>query len=184
MTGLDLSDAMVREARAGAAEAKADHATFQQGDAQALPFPDASFDVVSSRFVIFTLPRPGVAVREWLRVLRPGGTMLVFNARRQPSAEATGLRAWLGGAAERLRARLRRGDSESPRWAEYERVVNAFPLFFHDAGMVQALLDAAGAVDVGKLDASAIMAARAAVVSRHPWIRGYEPMEIVRASKR
>jgi SAM-dependent methyltransferase len=46
---------------------------FIEGDAEALPYTDASFDVVLSQFGHIFAPRPAVAVREMLRVLKPGG---------------------------------------------------------------------------------------------------------------
>src|SRR5215471_3304668 len=53
--------------------------TFQPATAEALPFPDASFDVVVSSLVIHHLPDEGrlTAVREMRRVLRPGGSLLL-----------------------------------------------------------------------------------------------------------
>jgi ubiquinone/menaquinone biosynthesis C-methylase UbiE len=185
VTGLDLSDAMVREARAEATLRKS-AATFRQGDAQELPFPDASFDVVSSRFVIFTLPRPGKAIREWLRVLRPGGTLLIFNANRTRSTEERSLKESLGAVLHKARRALprRKKNDSVVQWSEYERVVTSFPLFYHDSGMVRALMDAAGAVDITNLDATDIQAARMEVAERHPWVKDYKPMEIVSARKR
>jgi ubiquinone/menaquinone biosynthesis C-methylase UbiE len=47
--------------------------TFQQADAEALPFPDASFDVVLSTFGVMFTPRQEQAARELIRVCRPGG---------------------------------------------------------------------------------------------------------------
>jgi arsenite methyltransferase len=55
--------------------------SFKTADATALPFPDASFDVVVSMTVLHTLSAPSRAhaVREALRVLVPGGTLLIFD---------------------------------------------------------------------------------------------------------
>ncbi len=46
---------------------------FIEGDAEALPYPDAAFDVVLSQFGHIFAPRPAVALKEMLRVLKPGG---------------------------------------------------------------------------------------------------------------
>ena len=46
---------------------------WQEADAEALPFPDDSFDVVVSQFGHMFAPRPAVAIGEMLRVLKPGG---------------------------------------------------------------------------------------------------------------
>ena len=46
---------------------------FVEGDAEALPYPDGAFDVVLSQFGHIFAPRPAIAVREMLRVLKTGG---------------------------------------------------------------------------------------------------------------
>src|SRR5256885_16021420 len=48
---------------------------FREADAEELPFADAEFDAVLSQFAHMFAPRPEVAVREMLRVLKPGGTL-------------------------------------------------------------------------------------------------------------
>jgi len=72
VTGLDLTPALLDEARKNAHLAQVD-VTWQEGDAEDLPYPDASFDVVVSEFGHMFAPRPAVAVAELRRVLRPGG---------------------------------------------------------------------------------------------------------------
>ena len=51
-------------------------ATFHQADATALPLPDNSFDVVTCQTLLMHLPKPGDALREMLRILRPGGLLI------------------------------------------------------------------------------------------------------------
>jgi ubiquinone/menaquinone biosynthesis C-methylase UbiE len=53
--------------------------SFQQGDAEALPFPDAAFDVVLSTFGVMFAPNPEQAAGELLRVCRPGGKIGLAN---------------------------------------------------------------------------------------------------------
>jgi len=68
VTGVDFSASMI-------AEAKRRHPAveFRQGDAETLPFPDASFDAVAMNFGVLHLGRPDRALREACRVLRSGG---------------------------------------------------------------------------------------------------------------
>jgi SAM-dependent methyltransferase len=72
--GLDLTPALLDAARENARAAGV-AVTWQEGDAEVLPFPDASFDVVVSQYGHIFAPRPDVAAAEMLRVLRPGGTI-------------------------------------------------------------------------------------------------------------
>ena len=74
VTGLDLTPELVARAKENSAVAGLDIA-WHQGDAEALPFPDGAFDIVVSQFGHMFAPRPEVAIREMLRVLRPGGTI-------------------------------------------------------------------------------------------------------------
>jgi SAM-dependent methyltransferase len=78
-SGLDFSAAMLAEARA--ANPGID---FTEGDAEAIPFGDASFDAVVSNFGVHHVARPERALAEAFRVLRPGGR-LAFASWAQPA---------------------------------------------------------------------------------------------------
>jgi SAM-dependent methyltransferase len=69
--GLDASDRFTAFARGHAQDRRI---IFQTGDAQALPFPDMTFDAVVAGLVLNFVPDPARALREMKRVLRPGGT--------------------------------------------------------------------------------------------------------------
>jgi SAM-dependent methyltransferase len=74
VSGLDLSPVLLERARHNAHLAGTTVA-FTEGDAEALPYPDASFDVVLSQFGHIFAPRPAVVLSEMLRVLKPGGRL-------------------------------------------------------------------------------------------------------------
>jgi SAM-dependent methyltransferase len=73
VTGLDLTPELLERARDNAAVANVPDIQWKEGDAEALPFADGEFDVVISQYGHMFAPRPDVAAREMLRVLKPGG---------------------------------------------------------------------------------------------------------------
>lgn len=77
VTGLDLTPELLQRARENAAVADAD-VEWHEGDAESLPFGDGAFDVVLSQFGHMFAPRPEVATREMLRVLKRGG-LIAFS---------------------------------------------------------------------------------------------------------
>ncbi len=80
VTGLDISDSMVALAqRRCAKEPIKSRTTIVKGDATALPFPDASFDVGVSTQVYEYVPDVAQALAELHRVLRPGGRALILD---------------------------------------------------------------------------------------------------------
>lgn len=79
VTGIDLTPEMIDAARELAA-AEHSSAQFAVMDAEALQFDGESFDAVISRNVMWNLPHPETAYREWLRVLKPGGLLLNYDA--------------------------------------------------------------------------------------------------------
>ena len=72
VTGIDYAPEMLALAKEKANAAGA-AIRFEHADAEALPFAPASFDLVITRHVLWTLPHPEAAIIEWTRVLRPGG---------------------------------------------------------------------------------------------------------------
>ena len=81
VTGLDVSKTFVELARKNAAEVgvKVD---FREGNAAAIPFPENSFDLLVCRAAFKNFSEPEKALQEMYRVLRPGGTCLVIDLRR------------------------------------------------------------------------------------------------------
>ncbi len=79
VTAIDLTPAMLAEAKKNAGEL-AGRIRFTEMSAEALEFEDASFDAVISRNLTWNLPHPDTAYAEWVRVLRPGGLLLNFDA--------------------------------------------------------------------------------------------------------
>lgn len=73
VTGLDLTPALLDQARENARIAQVEQVVWTEGDAENLPYPEASFDVVVSQFGHMFAPRPDVAVAQMRRVLKPGG---------------------------------------------------------------------------------------------------------------
>ncbi|HVE40322.1 MAG TPA: methyltransferase domain-containing protein [Planctomycetota bacterium] len=71
--GLDLTPELLEQARAIAPVAGFADISWKEGDAENLPFGDATFEVVLSQFGHMFAPRPDVAAKEMLRVLKPGG---------------------------------------------------------------------------------------------------------------
>ena len=78
VTGVDIATNLLAQARQRAAN-EGLAITFQEGDAEALPFPDASFDVVLTMFGAMFAPRPDLTAAELLRVCKPGGRVAMGN---------------------------------------------------------------------------------------------------------
>ena len=78
VTGIDFAPEMLALAKEKAAKAGA-AIRFEHADAENLPFAAASFDLVITRHVLWTLPHPEAAIVEWMRVLRPDGRLAVID---------------------------------------------------------------------------------------------------------
>ncbi|HTW54012.1 MAG TPA: class I SAM-dependent methyltransferase [Stellaceae bacterium] len=93
VTGIDFAPEMLALAKEKAASANA-AIRFEHADAENLAFAPASFDLVITRHVLWTLPHPEAAISEWIRVLRPGGRLAVIDGQslvkpgEEPAASA------------------------------------------------------------------------------------------------
>jgi len=79
VVGIDLTSEMIALAREGAAERKIANVRFVRGDVSELPFPDASFDVATSRYSAHHYHQPERVLHELARVLRPGGRFVLVD---------------------------------------------------------------------------------------------------------
>jgi ubiquinone/menaquinone biosynthesis C-methylase UbiE len=83
-TGIDITPAMLERARALQQEQGLTNLTWQQGDVLPLPFADASFTLVTSRYAFHHFLDPHAVLAEMARVCAPGGTVLVIDAAPAP----------------------------------------------------------------------------------------------------
>jgi ubiquinone/menaquinone biosynthesis C-methylase UbiE len=78
VTGIDWAEPMLERARAKA-KSRGRSIRFFMGDAENTLEPDASYDVITNRHLVWTLVDPKTAFLEWHRVLKPGGRLLIVD---------------------------------------------------------------------------------------------------------
>ncbi|MBB4955460.1 ubiquinone/menaquinone biosynthesis C-methylase UbiE [Agrobacterium vitis] len=98
VTGMDWAEPMLERARAKA-KSRGRSIRFLMGDAENTMEPDASYDVITNRHLVWTLVNPLAAFKEWHRVLKDGGKVLIVDGdfvNPSPISKFTGvLAAWL-----------------------------------------------------------------------------------------
>lgn len=77
VTALDFSEAMLAVAKRK--HAGKDRLRFLLADAERTMEPDATYDAIVCRHLVWTLTRPEEALREWFRILKPGGRILIYD---------------------------------------------------------------------------------------------------------
>jgi ubiquinone/menaquinone biosynthesis C-methylase UbiE len=88
VTGIDLTPAMIEQARQRQKTLKLDNMDWQVGRATALPFANAGFDRVVTRYSLHHMTDPLAVLAEMLRVCRPGGKLIVIDATPAPECRA------------------------------------------------------------------------------------------------
>lgn len=101
LTGVDWSESMLAVARRRA-EALPRPVTFERADAAALPFDDGRFDTVVCTFGLCCVPNERAALTEAVRVLRPGGSLLLADHVAASSAVLRGLQRALEAVTGRV----------------------------------------------------------------------------------
>jgi phosphatidylethanolamine/phosphatidyl-N-methylethanolamine N-methyltransferase len=119
IVGIDISEPMLDKARKRVASMHLGQVeSLAVMDAEHLNFPDASFDVVVAQYVVTAIPNPEVALDEFVRVLKPGGEIILTS---RLGAE-TGLRGtiekWLMPVTSRLGWRTEFAWNRYACWAE------------------------------------------------------------------
>ena len=127
VSALDLTPELLEQARENGAVAGCAEIAWIEGDAEALPYPDATFDVVLSQFGHMFAPRPEVAVAEMRRVLKPGGR--VAFATWPPEHFVGRMFAFVG----RHSPPPPPGASPPPQWGEIARVGERLGEYFEPA---------------------------------------------------
>lgn len=87
-TGVDMTPAMLEQARIVQKEQGLKNVTWQPGNVYSLPFSKAQFSIVSSRFAFHHLERPLNALKEMKRACKPGGTIVVADMAPAPEKAA------------------------------------------------------------------------------------------------
>lgn len=158
--GIDLTEEMVAVARRKAAALGLD-ADFVAGDAMRLDMQDHAVDGVVSRHLLWTLPDPPAALREWVRVTRPGGTIVVLDGLWNDPSWNARLRGWVAAPLRGLFA------PPSHANASYAALGDRLPLSGGATPQqAEALLRAAGLIDVTVRDLDGLRRAERAA---RPW---------------
>ena len=87
-TGIDITPAMLEQARKAQQEQGLKNVSWKQGDVTRLPYPDEHFSIVSSRFVFHHLEEPLVVLKEMKRVCKRGGRVVVADMSPVPEKAA------------------------------------------------------------------------------------------------
>lgn len=134
------------------------------GDAEHLPFGDESFDVIISRHLLWTLPHPEIALKDWHRVLIPGGRVLIIDGVWDDKRLLTWVKMSISSGMTRI------FEPDTARRKSYDRTLRSrLP---HDGGVpkeiIQAYLERVGFFNMQFRDLRYILEMQR---SQLPWYR-------------
>ena len=119
IVGVDYSEPMLRKALARVREHKLGNVeALAVMDAKHLAVPDASFDAVVAQYVITAVPDPEAALDEFVRVLKPGGEIILVNHLGAEAGLRRAFEQWFAPMARRLGWRPEFGWARLAQWAE------------------------------------------------------------------
>jgi phosphatidylethanolamine/phosphatidyl-N-methylethanolamine N-methyltransferase len=124
IVGIDISEPMLDKARKRVeTERLANVEALEVMDAEHLTVPDASFDVVVAQYVVTAIPNPERALDEFVRVVRPGGEIILTTRIGAETGLRGTLEKWLMPLTSRLGWRTEFPWSRYERWAEGSKAV-------------------------------------------------------------
>lgn len=94
--GIDLSEGMLSVARKKAEAEGLVNLQFAIGDAEDTGEKEESYDIVMNRHLVWTLPHPQQAIRDWMRVLKPGGSLIIIDGDWFYNKPANRIKVFLG----------------------------------------------------------------------------------------
>jgi ubiquinone/menaquinone biosynthesis C-methylase UbiE len=173
VTGLDFSPMMLNTATSAAREREL-AINFVEGDVETPPLGVRRFNVVSSRLVLFTLPHPGLAVRRWVEMLRPGGR-LVLIGEDHPDRHGKPR----GDRPERTRPPGAWHADE-----EYHDALAQLDFMHHDSKSLRVVMEAAGVDRVEYVPMHDVIAARNAMIEQEGDARVFRSQPFVLFGKK
>ncbi len=125
-TGVDQSLGLIDIAKQRAVEAGHDKNEFLQSDVSALDFPNAAFAAVVAVNVVSQLAQPREALREWARVLRPGGKLVIVEDDRDSAEFPTFYKHQVRNSSSPLESHFQQALENVPLWMTRQNETEAF----------------------------------------------------------
>ncbi|MBB4007196.1 class I SAM-dependent methyltransferase [Allorhizobium taibaishanense] len=141
VTGMDWAEPMLERARAKA-KTRGRSIRFLIGDAESTMEPDATYDAITNRHLVWTLVDPLGAFREWHRVLKPGGRVLIVDGdfvNPSPLAKITSLIAKLAARLGLAKPTAHHGPTSADLAATHKAILSQ--VYFSQGARAEAVVD-------------------------------------------